>query len=45
MSRVSINGYTFAFSRRDASEFCVYLRPEGAGNAGRAMHPQPCVQK
>jgi hypothetical protein len=21
------------------------LKSEGAGNAGRAMHPQPCVQK
>jgi hypothetical protein len=25
--------------------FAFILCPEGAGNAGRSMHPQPCVQK
>jgi hypothetical protein len=42
------SAYTFAFSRRDASEACQssrLLNPEGAGNAGRLMRPQPCVQK
>jgi hypothetical protein len=38
--------YDSAFPRRDASGFCIYLSPsKGAGNAGRSMHPQPCVQK
>ena len=37
----------FAIPRRDASEFWQELRPEkseGAGNAGRSMHPQPRVR-
>ena len=37
----------FAFSRRDAPEFCRNIPPstsEGAGNAGRPMRPQPRVQ-
>src|SRR5258706_6615753 len=36
-----------AISRRDTPEACVHLSPsksEGAGNAGRSMHPQPRVQ-
>jgi hypothetical protein len=38
--------YTFAFPRRESSGFCILTSaPEGAGNTGRAMHPQPCVQK
>jgi hypothetical protein len=38
--------YTTAFSRREASELCRNHLPqiEGAGNAGRTMRPQPCVQ-
>ena len=35
----------FAFSRRDAPEFCINLPPkEGVGNAGCPLHPQPRVQ-
>ncbi len=38
--------HTSAFSRRNASEFCMTLPPitEGAGNAGCPLHPQPRVQ-
>jgi hypothetical protein len=39
---------SFAISPRDPREFCQNLplsETEGAGNAGRAMRPQPCVQK
>jgi hypothetical protein len=40
--------HTFAISPRHSREFC-FERPalrtsEGAGNAGRAMRPQPCVR-
>ena len=37
-----------AFSRRDAPELCVVLDPpltEGAGKAGRRLHPRPPVQQ
>jgi hypothetical protein len=36
----------FAISRRDAPEVYIYLSPpEGVGNAGCPLHPQPPVQK
>jgi uncharacterized protein (DUF2147 family) len=45
-SRATTNRYGFSFSRRHSSESCKNFRPkkmEGAGNAGRSMHPQPRV--
>ena len=39
--------YDSAISRRNVPEFCKIIRPEkteGAGNAGRSMHPQPRVR-
>ena len=39
--------HAFAISRRDPPEPCMNLSPlksEGAGNAGRTMHPEPRVQ-
>src|SRR6266478_8003961 len=39
--------HAFAISRRDPPELCMNLSPlksEGAGNAGRTMHPKPRVQ-
>jgi len=38
--------HTFAISRHDAPELCNSLSPQqkGAGNAGRPLRPQPCVQ-
>src|SRR5258707_7974230 len=37
--------HTSAISRREAPELCMKLRPiEGAGNAGRSLHPQPRVR-
>jgi hypothetical protein len=34
------------FSRREPPEAFINIRPDkGVGNAGRAMHPQPRVQK
>jgi hypothetical protein len=48
MLRIARNdGYDSAFSRRDVPELCKTVRPkksEGAGNAGRSMHPRPRVQ-
>ena len=39
------SGRTFAFPRRGAPEVCKKSPPkEGAGNAGRPVHPQPRVQ-
>ena len=39
-------GRTSALSRHDTPEFCLNLSPlEGAGKAGRLMHPQPRMQK
>jgi hypothetical protein len=44
-----IGGRDSAFSRRTSPELCEEPCPsdksEGAGNAGRTMHPQPCTQK
>jgi hypothetical protein len=42
-----VRKYGFAISRRDASESCKNRSPketEGAGNAGRSLHPQPRVR-
>src|SRR5260370_25791463 len=40
--------YASAISRRAVPEFCKIVSPspkiEGAGNAGRSMHPQPRMQ-
>src|ERR1700719_2886454 len=36
--------HSFAASRRDAPEVCIYLSPlEGVGNAGCPLHPRPRV--
>ena len=41
-------GCAFAFSRHDAPEVCLTFHPpmkEGAGKAGRRLHPRSCAQE
>jgi hypothetical protein len=45
---MSNSRYNFAISPQVSREFCHQrptFRKKGAGNAGRSMRPQPCVQK
>ena len=43
-----VSVHTFAFSRHDAPEVCLTFHPlkkEGAGKAGRRLHPRSCAQE
>src|SRR5262245_51031487 len=38
-------GHTLSFSRHHLPESCkTASAPEGVGNAGRSVHPQPCAE-